>query len=500
MRRLPALSVVALLSACTLTPDYQRPALDVPGQYRQAARPDGASIANLGWWDLFRDPQLKRLIETALQENKDLGIALQRIRESRAQLTFTRADQFPFLDVFGAATRSDSSDVLVPGSSAGNRYTLAADLSFEVDLWGRYRRATEAARADLLATDAAYRNVTISLVASVAGTYFLLRDLDERLVIAENTVRSRRDSLDIIQARFDKGTVPELDVNQAQIELAIAEAAVAAFRRQIVQAENALRILLGRNPGPVTRGLPLEEQELPAILPTGLPAELLQRRPDLVAAEERLRAETARIGVAEALRYPAVSLFGSLGLDSDDASDFTSSDAKTWSIGANLFAPIFNSGKLKAQAEGQRARTEQAMLNYEATLQTALREVDDTLAAIRSYRAEHAARNRQTLAARNAARLSRARYDGGVVDYLEVLDSERSLFNAALDRSVTLRQYLNAIVELYKALGGGWSPEGASQAMAGAPVLTGTGQAGYDNPETKEQLPASDEVQEITHE
>jgi multidrug efflux system outer membrane protein len=329
-----------------------------------------------------------------------------------------------------------------------------------VDLWGELRRATEAAQSDLLATEAAYRNVTISLVANVASAYFLLRDLDSRLQISRDTVKSRSESLKIIQARFDKGTVPELDVNQAEIELAIAEAAVSAFERESVQAENALQFLLGRNPGPIQRGIALKDQVLPSDIPVGLPSELLQRRPDLVQAEERLKAETARIGVAEALRYPSIGLTGTLGLASDDFSDLTDSDAKTWGIAGGLFAPIFNSGKLKAQAEGQRARMEQAMNAYESALLQAFREVEDSLISIRTYHAENAARQRQATAARNAARLSRARYDGGVVDYLEVLDTERSLFNAALDESITLRQYLNSIIELYKALGGGWNPTG----------------------------------------
>ena len=462
MRLLAALTVGLLLAGCSLTPDYERPVLDVPDNYNEPV-PAGLSIADTDWWELFTDAQLQQLIGIALEENKDLGVALQRIFEARSRLTFTRADQFPFLDVFGSAVRRDPSDVLVPGSSARNNYALSADLSFEVDLWGKFSRATEAARADLLATDAAYRNVTISLVSSVANTYFLLRDLDARLVISKDTVKSRRDSLGIIQARFDKGTVPQLDVNQAEIELAIAEAAVALFQRQVVQAENALRILLGRNPGPVVRGMTLDKQVMPTIINTGLPSGLLQRRPDLVSAEQQLKAATARIGVAEALRYPSIGLFGTLGLESDDASDFTSSDAKTWAIGANLFAPIFNSGKLKAQSEIQRARTEQAMLVYESTLQQALREVEDALTAIRTYKVEHAARTRQAVAARNAARLSRARYDGGVVDYLEVLDSERSLFNAELEQSVTLRSYLNSIVDLYKALGGGWDTGSGQQ-------------------------------------
>jgi multidrug efflux system outer membrane protein len=450
-------ATMLLLSGCTLTPDYEPPALDVPVKFVQTADA-GTSIANLEWWDLFRDTQLQALIRTALAENKDLGVALQRILDARSALTFTRADQFPFIDGSGAVSRERPSRIVFPGSDIRNHYALSANLSFEVDLWGKLRRATEAAQADLLATEAAYRSVTISLVANVASAYFLLRDLDGRLQVARDTVKSRHDSLEIIQARFDKGTVPELDVNQAQIELAIAEAAVFAFERESVQTENALRILLGRNPGTVERGLTLTQQLLPSDIPVGLPSELLQRRPDLVAREEQLKAETARIGVAEALRYPSIGLTGSYGLASDALSDLNSSDARAWGIGGNLFAPIFNSGKLKAQAEGQRARTEQALLNYEAALQQALREVDDALVAIRTYHEEHAARHRQVIAARNAARLSRARYDGGVVDYLEVLDSERSLFNSELDQSVILREYLNAIVKLYKALGGGWTP------------------------------------------
>jgi len=457
--RVLIVAIFMLLSGCTLTPDYERPALDVPGAFVQPADA-GASIANLEWWNLFRDAQLQFLIRTALAENKDLRVSLQRIREARALLTFTRADQYPFIDGSGSVSRERPSKILFPGSDTSNNYALSANLSFEVDLWGKLRRATEAAQADLLATEASYRNVTISLVSNVASVYFLLRDLDARLQVARDTVNGRRESLGIIQARFDKGTVPELDVNQAQVELAIAEAAVSAFERESVQAENALQFLLGRNPGPVQRGLALKQQVLPSVIPAGLPSELLQRRPDLVLAEERLVAETARIGVAEALRYPSIGLTGSLGLLSDDFSDLTDSDARTWNLGGGLFAPIFNSGKLKAQAEGQRARAEQAMSTYESTLLQAFREVEDALVAIRTYHAEHAARQRQAIAARNAARLSRARYDGGVVDYLEVLDSERSQFNAELEESSTQREYLNAIVELYKALGGGWDPAG----------------------------------------
>ncbi|MEN8160611.1 MAG: efflux transporter outer membrane subunit, partial [Myxococcota bacterium] len=411
---------------------------------------------NLPWWDLFRDPQLRTHVEIALAENKDLGVALARIEEAHNLVTVVRAEQFPFVDAFGSAARGKPSSVLVPGATTSDEFSISGGLSFEVDLWRKLARATEAARAELLATEAAYRNVTISLVAEVASVYLLLRDIDARLEISRRTVETRRDSLEIIRARFEKGTVPELDVNQAEIELATAEVAVFSFERAAVQAANALRILLGRNPGPVERGLPLTDQVTPPEVPAGLPSELLQRRPDVVAAEEVLHAETARIGVAEALRYPSVSLTGSLGAAADSFD--VDGNVRAWSIAAGLFAPIWNSGQLKAQADAQRARTEQVLEQYAATLQQAFRETEDALVAVRTFRAEHAARRRQVVAARNAARLSRARYDGGVVDYLEVLDSERTLFSSELDESATLAQSLIAVVQLYKALGGGWNP------------------------------------------
>jgi hypothetical protein len=277
--------------------------------------------------------------------------------------------------------------------------------------------------------------------------------------VSERTLKTRLDSLVIIQARFDKGTVPELDVYQAQIEVSVAETAIASFQRQIVQTQNALRILLGRNPGPVTRGDALASQTFPPAVPTGLPSELLQRRPDVVQAEANLMAATATVGVAEALRYPSISLTGSFGAESTDLSDLNSGDAETWGFGANLFAPIFNSGQLKAQAEAARERAKQAALVYEGTLQQSFREVEDALVSVRTYNVENQAQARRAFAARNAARLSRARYDGGVVDYLEVLDTERTLFNAELAQSETLQLYYNAIVRLYGALGGGWSIE-----------------------------------------
>lgn len=459
MRRLLlAALLVPLFTACTLTPDYERPELDIPDDFRETA-PPGETVANVDWWDLFQDDQLDLLIRTALEENKDLGIALSRIQEARLTVTAVRANQFPFLSAQASGGRGRESRELVPGARSDDQFLLAGDLTYQVDLWGEFRRGTEAARANLLASEFAYRNITITLVSEVARNYLLLRDLDERLAISLRTVETRLESLKIIQARFDKGTVPELDVYQAQIEVAVAESAVATFQRQVTQTENALRILLGRNPGPVSRGDTLATQVFPPDIPVGLPSELLQRRPDVVQAEANLMAATAQVGIAEALRYPSISLTGRYGAVSTDLSDLNSGDAETWSIGTNILAPIFNSGQLKAQAEAARERAEQAALAYEGTLQQSFREVEDALVAVRTYRDENAAQSRRALAARNAARLSRARYDGGVVDYLEVLDTERTLFNAELEQTLTLQLYYNAIVRLYAALGGGWSVE-----------------------------------------
>jgi multidrug efflux system outer membrane protein len=450
--------LLLLLAGCKLTPDYERPELGVPPAWDEA-HPPGDSIANLEWWELYQDRQLEFLIRTALEENKDLGIALARIAESSARVTVTRSDQFPFVDVFGDAGRGRQSQFVFPDAPTQDQFGLSAQLSFELDIWRKYSRATEGARADLLATEAAYRSVTISLVGTVANAYLLLRDLDARLAISERTARTRSESLEIIDARFEKGIVPELDVHQARIELAEADAAVATFERQVAQAEHALRILIGRYPGPIARGLALEDQQLAPEIPAGLPSELLQRRPDVVAAEQQLAAETARIGVAEALRWPSISLTASLGTVATELSDLNTNEAKAWNILAGVIAPIFNSGRLKANARAQRAVAEQLLRNYEATVLQAFREVEDSLVAVRTLRVEHEARLRARQAAQSAARLSRARYDGGVVDYLEVLDSERSLFRSELEESSTRRGSLEAIVQLYKALGGGWNPD-----------------------------------------
>jgi multidrug efflux system outer membrane protein len=338
-----------------------------------------------------------------------------------------------------------------------DNFEASAGVSWEIDLWGKFRRSNESARSELFATEWGRRALVVSLVSEVARAYFLLRDLDARLEIAQRTLDGRRDSTILIRNRFEGGITSELDVRQAEIEEATAAVAVPAFERQRTKVQNALSVLLGRNPGPIRRGMLLVEQSLPETPPSGIPSELLQRRPDVIQTEELLHAQLARIGVAEALRWPSLSLTGLLGFQSQELSTFTS--GSTWNIGAGLVGPIFEFGKNKRRVEVEYARTEQAILGYEATVLDAFREVEDALIAIRTLRQEHDARVMQLNSAQEARRLSRARYDGGVTSYLEVLDIERSLFEAELDASRTLQEHFAAIIDLYAALGGGWEPE-----------------------------------------
>jgi multidrug efflux system outer membrane protein len=455
MRRWASVVLGTLLASCTLGPDYERPEYPMPDAFLQTAD-EGATIANLPWWELFRDPQLQVLIRTALEQNRDLAVAAARVEEARAQLGVTRADQFPTVNGGGSATRSNNGGAFFEDIGTDTSYSISAQASWELDIWGKLRRATESARAQLLATEEAQRAVTISLIADVASAYLRLRDLDDRRGIAERTVESREESLGIIQARFDEGTVPLIDVNQADVELAEAQVELAQVDRDSVQTENLLSILLGRNPGIITRGLSLEQQTYPPTLPVGVPAELLEQRPDIRQAEQELAAQTARIGVAEANRLPSLNLLGQIGFVNTDLDDLFDDDL--WTIGGDFFGPIFDAGRTRQQVEVERARTEQLLNRYVLTIQNALREVEDSLVAIRTLKVELAARERQVASARSAASLSRARYDGGVTSYLEVLDSERSLFDAELAESITRRARLTAVVQLYRALGGGWEP------------------------------------------
>jgi len=464
--RLATISFAVLLTGCMLGPDYERPAIETPEQFRERVS-TAASISNTPWWQLFEDPELERLIRIALEESKDLEIATARLEETRARLGFVRADQFPRLDAVVDLERGDLAQQVLPGAGIQENYVLAAELSFEVDLFGRYRRSTEAARAELFASEDARFTVLISLIADVASTYFLLRDLDQRYEIAARTLKTRRKSTQLVSERFAKGTVPRLDLNQAQIQEAQAAVELAVLERQARQAENLLNVLLGRNPGPIERGASIDDQVLPPEVPAGLPSELLERRPDVRAAEQALAAQTARIGVAEALRFPSLQLTANAGYASVGLSSLTDGSS-IWTIGANVFAPLFNAGQNKQRVEIEIARTRQLLHQYELTILQALREVEDALVSVRTLRDESAARKIQVRAARSAAYLSRARYFGGVTSYLEVLETERALFDAELAASAVRRAQLVAVVDLYKALGGGWSPASQSETDAAA--------------------------------
>ncbi len=425
---------------------------EAPAAASAGAPPVGApspqSVADLPWWELFRDPVLQELIETALANNRDLDAAMARIAQARAALGFSKANLYPRID--GVASGALEGNTEADGFDASG--LLAGAVTWEVDLFGRIRRSNEAALRDLLATEEAYRGVTIALVAQVADLYLVLRDLDNRLDISESTAEARRESLEIIQIRQDAGMVSEVDVNQAEIQLADAEAAVEAFRRLRSQTENGISLLIGSAPVSIPRGSVLADQVFPPEVPTGLPSELLERRPDILAAEQQLAAQTARIGVAEAIKYP------SLTLTADGGASFASVTAGFLNLGADLFAPLFNAGQNQRRVEIEVARTEELMAAYEQTILNAFREVEDAMVAVTRYEAEYQTRLRQLGAARSAANLSWVRYEGGLTSYLEVLDVQRSEFAAELATSETLQLRLTSLVQLYRALGGGWDP------------------------------------------
>ena len=379
------LSAAVGLAGCMVGPDYQRPDLDVPAQFLGTLA-EGETLANVDWWQLFQDPQLNELVRVALEQNRDLRAAVARVEEARALLGVTRADQFPALDGIGTAKRGNTAAQIFPGADIQENYFLGVGARYEADLWGKFRRATEAARAELLATEENQRTVVVSLVSEVASAYLLLRDLDARVAIAAATLEARKKSTVLIQARFDQGTVPLLDVNQAQIQEATAAAQLASLRRQSREVENLLNVLIGQNPRPIVRGKDIYAAIIAPDVPAGLPSALLERRPDIRAAEARLAAQTARIGVAKALRIPSVTLTGTAGFASADLSDLLESDAKLWGVGVDILGPIFDAGKRRSQVDAEVARTEQALNAYEQSVLQAFQEVEDALAGIRWYR------------------------------------------------------------------------------------------------------------------
>lgn len=439
------------VTSCTMGPDFTRPPVTETKTYREDSFAGDSSVANLPWWEMFGDTVLQGLIIEALDNNRDLLASMARIDEARAYLGIVRADLYPRVDYSGGSSYygtfgNNESDASGSGSAA-------IDVSYQVDLWGRVSRANEAALQELLSTEEAYRGITIALVSEVASSYLLLRDIDNRLLVSEYTAEARRRSLDVIMAKYEAGIVAEVDVNQSEIQLADAEASVKNFERIRAQTENAISMLLSKPPMSIERGLSLDEQIFPPDIPVGLPSALLNRRPDLLEAERKLHAQTARIGVAEALKYPQLTLSADLG------AQFNSLTTGFAGLGAQLFGPLFNAGANQRRVDVEVARTEQLLNRYEQSFYTALREVEDAMVAVKTYKEEYEIRSGQVNSAQSAADLSWVRYEGGMTSYLEVLDVQRSLFTAQLKTSETLQQQLSSIVRLYKALGGGWVPE-----------------------------------------
>ncbi|MCG8617562.1 MAG: efflux transporter outer membrane subunit [Desulfobacterales bacterium] len=455
------LSVLLMTGCHAVGPDFKPPEMVSPDAYRHMTD-EAKAVEDLNWWELFDDPVLHELVAKALENNRDVKTALSRIEEARATYGFTRADQYPTLDLEGYAyygnfsgTRSLTDDTSL---------YLNPKLSWEVDLWGRYRRASAAAKADILASEFSARAVQVSLIASVASTYYQLLDYRQRLVMSRETLASRLKSLGIIQQRFDKGIIPEIDLNQAQIQKEIAAGAIPQYERLIAKAEHSLSLLLGELPGSIPTGSTLAEQPLPPFVPSTMPSTLLKRRPDIRQSMAELHASNEKIGVAVAQRFPTLSLAAVWGTSYSEFSNVIM-DGGGHNTTATILAPLFNFKKNLRRVEVAEIQTQQALLSYEETVLTAFREVEDALVEVDTYRRESEAASRKVAAAENAAQLSFERYDKGVSSYLEVLDSERTLFSAKLEYSENKQLFFNAYVNLYKALGGGWtSPEKADTA------------------------------------
>jgi outer membrane protein, multidrug efflux system len=478
MMKLLACAAVAmtLLAGCMLGPDYQRPTLPLPTEYRDAELPapgrEAVSLADLQWFQLFQDEALQALIRTALQQNYDVRIAVARILEAQAQLGITRSSLFPQVDGNGVISRDRISEerFLAPpgGKNEGNTFLLGLSLFYEIDLWGRLRRETEAARAELLSTEWARRAVLMTLVADVARAYFELRELDLDLEIAKRTFASREKSLRLTRARQEEGVATRLDIRQSENLLYTAAARIPDLERLITQKENEIRLLLALPPGDIRRGLPLTAHTFPPEVPAGLPATLLERRPDIRQAEEVLAAANAQIGAAKALYFPTFSLTGILGLESEDLKDFISASARTWSIGVGILQPIFNAGRIRSINEAAAARHLQTLARYEQVIQTAFREVSDALVGYRKTREQRVQQALLVEALADGAALANTRFLGGIDSYLQVLDAERQLFDAELELTrVRASEFLN-IVQLFKALGGGWQSDVSAVGAAGS--------------------------------
>jgi len=451
--------VFIFISGCSVGPDYRRPSIDAPAAWR-FEETQAKDMANTAWWKQFDDPVLDDLILAALKQNKDILIAAARVEEFMGLYRVTRSEAFPSIGGAAAGFRKRSSDIInspLPAyqDNPYNDFQVLGSASWEIDLWGKIRRANEAARANLLSTEENRRSVIMTLVCAVAAAYIDLRDLDRELEIAEGTLSSRGNTLQLFRMRFDQGVISELELRQAQLEYETASAAVPVIQKLIGRQENLISVLLGRNPGMIARGKTIDQLVLPAV-PSGLPSDLLARRPDIRRAEQDLIAANARIGVAKAAYFPSISLTGLYGVESKELSDLFKGPAQTWSFGLPITVPIFTAGAIGGQVKAAEAIQKQSLLRYQQVVQQAFQEVDNTLLDQSKTREQLQAQKRQVETAGAYARLARIKYDNGYASYLEVLDAERSLFNFQLAYAQTQANLFRILVNLYKSMGGGW--------------------------------------------
>jgi multidrug efflux system outer membrane protein len=446
-----AIIIISLFfSGCKLGPVYKQPAVNVSENYRFTINND--STGTTKWWTLFNDSDLDTLVKYALDSSLDVLIMASRVEQARYNLGYVKADMFPLFGVQARAARGNFGGFKLP--SVNNNFSAGLNMTWEIDFWGKYRSLNDAAKAEYLATEYGMQALQISVVTEVINSYFTLLDYKARLDIAQKTLQTRNEYLKIIQQRFSVGYIPEIDLNQAQMQKAIAESAVPLYQRMVAKAENALSVLIGNNPQEILTHQNIFEIPVPEKIPNGLPSELLKRRPDILQAEMQLKAQNERIGAAIAMRFPSISLSGFLGGASNDLSTFVSEGA-AWNIGAGLLGPVFNFNKNKRRVQIEKEKTEQALYQYRKTVLYAFKEVEDALVDIKTYNKEIKSRQAHYNAAANAEKLSKQRYDKGVTSYLEVLETQRQAFESALNLSKTKQELLNSYIRLYKAIGGG---------------------------------------------
>jgi len=456
------ISMILMLSTgCAVGPNYKKPAVPVPPEYRglpadQMGKSDVASFGDQKWWDAFQDEALRDLIKTALKQNYDVRIAAARILEARAQLGITRADQLPSVAASASSINERISQSARIPSIETSAHQLSLSAAWELDFWGRYRRATESARASLLAQEWAQKAVISSLVSDLASAYFQLRELDLELEISRQTLGSRKDSLGLTQILADHGATSLLDVRQAEQLVFAAGASIPDLEQRIEQQENFISTLLGQNPQSIPRGRKLLDQPHPLEVPAGLPSSLLERRPDIRQAEQQLIAANAQIGVAKAAYFPQISLTADGGYQSSALTGLFAGPAGFWSIGGSAVQPVFEGGRIRNRVRFAEAQTQEATVFYERTIQQAFRDVSDALVAYRKSQEFRIQQEQLTRAADDAKNLSNMRYKGGATSYLEVLDSDTRYFSAQLTLAQAQLRELEALVQIYRSLGGGW--------------------------------------------